>query len=107
MVSFGSGGLAASDGRLLVNPRHLCRSPNKEKNVKNGTLVALACTFVAIAACDVDTEGNVQVPDVDVNASGGELPDLDVTGPDVNVGTENKTVQVPTVDVDVPEENAQ
>ena len=75
--------------------------------MKNGMIVAVAGSFLAIAACDVDTKGNVEVPDVDVNASGGELPDVDVTGPDVNVGTENKTVQVPTVDVDVPEENAQ
>ena len=69
--------------------------------------VALAASCLTFAACDVDTKGKVEAPDVDVNASGGELPDVDVTGPDVNVGTENKTVQVPTVDVDVPEENAQ
>ena len=77
--------------------------------MKNGIKVILTGSFLAVAACDVDTEGNVKAPDVDVdvNASGGELPDVDVTGPEVNVGTENKTVQVPTVDVDVPEENAQ
>ncbi len=75
--------------------------------MKSGIKVVLAVSCLGFAACDVDTKGNVQVPDVDVNASGGELPDVDVTGPDVNIGTENKTVQVPTVDVDVPEENAQ
>jgi hypothetical protein len=75
--------------------------------MNNAIKVVLAGSFLAITACDVDTKGNVQVPDVDVNATGGELPDVDVTGPDVNVGTENKTVEVPTLDVDVPEENAQ
>jgi uncharacterized lipoprotein len=60
-----------------------------------------------LAACDVDQTKNAQLPDVDVNATGGQLPEFNVTGPDVNVGTENKTVQVPTVDVNVPAENAQ
>ena len=74
------------------------------KNVIKGIL---SIGLLAMAACDVDTKGNVEVPDVDVNVSGGQLPDVDVTGPDVNVGTKNETVQVPTVEVDVPEENAQ
>lgn len=75
--------------------------------MKNVIKVVLAGSCFAIAACDVDTKGNVSVPDVDVNVSGGELPDVNVTGPDVKFGTENKTVQVPTIDVDVPKENAQ
>jgi hypothetical protein len=69
--------------------------------------VALASSLLTLVACDVDTKGNAQLPDVDVNASGGEIPDVEVTGPEVNVGTENKTIQVPTVDVDAAEENAQ
>jgi predicted small lipoprotein YifL len=79
----------------------------REMSMKNVVKVVLAASCIVIAGCDVDTKGNVEVPDVDVNASGGELPDVDVTGPEVNVGMENKTVQTPTVDVDVPEENAQ
>ena len=59
----------------------------------------------AIAACDVDQTKEGDMPEVDVNASGGQLPEFNVQGPDVNVGTENKTVQVPTVDVDIPAEN--
>jgi uncharacterized lipoprotein len=65
-------------------------------------LVGASC--FAMAACDVDQTQEGNLPDVDVNATGGELPEFNVEGPDVNVGTENKTVQVPTVDVDVPEE---
>ena len=45
-----------------------------------------------------------ELPDVDVNASGGQLPEFNVEGPTVNVGSENKTIQVPTVDVDVPDD---
>jgi uncharacterized lipoprotein len=65
-------------------------------------LVGASC--LAMAACDVDQTQEGNLPDVDVNATGGQLPEFNVEGPDVNVGTENKTVQVPTVDVDVPDE---
>lgn len=60
-----------------------------------------------LAACDVDQTKNAQLPDVDVNVSGGQAPEFNVTPPEVNVGTENVTVQVPDVDVKVPAENAQ
>jgi hypothetical protein len=66
-------------------------------------LVGASC--LAIAACDVDQTKEGDMPEVDVNTSGGQLPEFNVEGPDVNVGTENKTVEVPTVDVDIPDEN--
>ena len=65
-------------------------------------LVGASC--LALVACDVDQTQEGEMPDVDVNATGGELPEFNVEGPTVNVGTENKTVEVPTVDVDVPDE---
>ena len=69
--------------------------------------VILAASSLALAGCDVDQTKEGELPDVDVNATGGELPEFNVEGPDVNVGTENKTVEVPTIDVDVPAENEQ
>ncbi len=71
------------------------------------TLIMLAVSGLGLAACDVDQTQNGQMPDVDVNATGGQLPEFNVTTPDVDVGMENKTVQVPDVDVNVPAENAQ
>ena len=65
-------------------------------------LVGAGC--LALVACDVDQTKEGEMPDVDVNASGGQLPEFNVEGPSVNVGTENKTVEVPTVDVDIPDE---
>lgn len=65
-------------------------------------LVGASC--FALAACDVDQTKEGDMPEVDVNVSGGQLPEYNVEGPTVNVGTENKTIQVPTVDVDVPKE---
>ena len=71
-------------------------------------IVMLAgASCLGLTACDVDKTENGAMPDVDVNATGGELPEYNVTGPDVNVGMENRTVEVPTVDVDVPAENSQ
>lgn len=65
-------------------------------------LVGVSC--FALAACDVDQTKEGNLPDIDINASGGQLPEYDVEGPQVNVGTENKVVQVPTVDVDAPKD---
>jgi hypothetical protein len=66
------------------------------------TLVGAGC--FALAACDVDQTKEGELPEVEVNASGGQLPEFEVEGPTVNVGTENKTIQVPTVDVDPPKD---
>ena len=75
--------------------------------MRNALGIALASTCLALAGCDVDQTKEGELPDVDVNTSGGQLPEYNVEGPDVNIGTENKTVEVPTVDVDVPAENEQ
>jgi hypothetical protein len=75
--------------------------------MKTITIMLAAAGALGLAACDVDQTKNGQLPDVDVNVSGGEVPEFNVTGPEVNVGMENRTVQVPDVDVNVPAENAQ
>jgi uncharacterized lipoprotein len=75
--------------------------------MKKITIILAAASGLGLAACDVDQTKNAQLPDVDVNATGGQLPEFNVTPPEVSVGTENKVVQVPDVDVNVPAENAQ
>lgn len=65
--------------------------------------VLLAVT--ALAACDVDVKDKGELPDVDVKE--GRAPDVDVTGPEVDVTREQKTITVPDVDVEVPKENEQ
>ena len=72
--------------------------------MNNMLKVLIAASCLAGAACDVDQTKEGELPDVDVNASGGELPEYNVEGPTVNVGTENKTVEVPTVDIDAPKD---
>ena len=104
-----------------------------------------ACTLLA-AGCDIDKTqdgelpdidvtadaGNLpeyeirkteegRLPDVDVDARGGELPEYDIDGPEVTVGekrvdmevpdvdvdvdTETKSFEVPTIDVDLPDDD--
>lgn len=75
--------------------------------MKKILILLAAASGLGVAACDVDQTKNAQLPDVDVNVSGGQAPEFNVTGPEVNVGMENRTVQVPDVDVNVPAENAQ
>ncbi|HYW17069.1 MAG TPA: hypothetical protein VE891_13070 [Allosphingosinicella sp.] len=75
--------------------------------MKKTLIVLAAVSGLGLAGCDVDQTKNAQLPDVDVNATGGQLPEFNVTPPEVSVGTENKVVQVPDVDVNVPAENAQ
>ena len=62
--------------------------------------VLLGASSLALAACDVDQTKEGELPDVDVNATGGQLPEYNVETPTVTVGSENKTVEVPTVDVE-------
>ncbi len=75
--------------------------------MKKIALMLAAASGLGLAACDVDQTKNAQLPDVDVNVTGGQAPEFNVTGPEVSVGTENKVIQVPDVDVKVPAENAQ
>lgn len=70
---------------------------------KYSPLMFVGC--LALGACDVDQTKEGELPEVEVNASGGQLPEFDVDAPTVNVGTENKTIEVPTVDVDAPKDD--
>lgn len=62
--------------------------------------VTLAASMLALSACDVEQTEEGEMPDVDVEAEGGNLPEYDVDTPDVDVGTEERTVTVPDVDVE-------
>jgi hypothetical protein len=56
---------------------------------------------LGLAACDVDQTEEGEMPEV--NVEGGNMPEYDVETADVDVGTEEKTVEVPTVDVKMPD----
>ena len=51
---------------------------------------------------DVDQTQEGSLPEVEV--SGGELPEFDVEAGDVEVGSTERTVTLPTIDIQSPEE---
>jgi len=60
-------------------------------------VIALAVAFNFV---NFDTSGKVQAPTVSV--SGGEMPSVQMETADIEVGTEKKTVELPTLDVRKP-----
>lgn len=71
-----------------------------------GKIIAGLAVVVIVAAgwmffTDTDYEDG-EMPEIDVQ--GGEMPDVEVRGPEVETGT--RTVEVPTVDINAPEDDA-
>lgn len=66
-------------------------------------LLSAALLTVSATGCRVKQTQEGELPDVDVEAKGGQVPKYDVDAADVDVkaGTEKREVTVPTVDVDV------
>ncbi|WP_291728967.1 hypothetical protein [Leisingera sp. F5] len=55
---------------------------------------------------DIDQTEEIRLPDVDVSVESGQLPEFDAEVGDIETGTEELTVTVPTVDIQSPEEDA-
>jgi uncharacterized lipoprotein len=62
-----------------------------------GIFAAATAAVLGLSACDVEQTQEGEAPDVDID--GGSLPEYDVDAADVDVGTEEQTVEVPTIDV--------
>lgn len=76
--------------------------------MKFNTLLATlaAVSMLVFAGCTVDKTKEGNLPDVDVETKGDvELPNYDVKPADVDVGTTETNVTVPTVDVNMPPES--
>lgn len=71
--------------------------------------IAIAAAMVAglaLSGCEakVTEEGKLPSVDVDVSGDAGALPSVAVETADVEVGTDEVTVDVPKVDVTMPSE---
>lgn len=77
------------------------------KNKRTWLAAMTMILALGAGACDIDKTEAGEMPDVDVDVRGGELPEYDVDGPDVDVGTTQDTIVVerPTVDVDLPDDD--
>ncbi|CUH99524.1 hypothetical protein [Leisingera aquaemixtae] len=60
----------------------------------------------AVYMVDIDQTEETRLPDVDVKIEGGQLPEFEAEVGDIETGTKDVTVTVPTVDIQSPEEDA-
>lgn len=67
-------------------------------------ILLLALLTVFATGCRVRQTEEGELPDVDVSAEGGKMPEYDVDAADVDVKTEKREVTVPDVDVNMPGE---
>ncbi|EBA11158.1 hypothetical protein [Roseobacter sp. CCS2] len=77
--------------------------------MKMMSVIAVVVAAVAIGfgvyMIDIDQTEEGSLPDVDVSVEGGNMPEFDADVGDIEVGTEEVTVEVPTVDIESPEED--
>ena len=85
------------DGRTVVHER---RTNNTGWLVALLVVVALVVAAFAFGLIDIDQTREAKVPDVKVEATGGQAPAFDVNTADVDVSTKQESIEVPTVDVD-------
>ena len=62
-------------------------------------IVALVVAAFAFGFINIDQVKTAKLPDVQVEATGGQAPAFDVETADINVGTKEESVAVPTVEV--------
>jgi hypothetical protein len=66
------------------------------------TLFCVAVLVVPFAGCRVEQTQEGELPEVEVE--GGQLPEYEVDAAEVEIGTETREIEVPTIDVTMPEE---
>lgn len=71
-------------------------------NWKVFVMLMALLVVLATGACRVRQTEEGKLPDVDVSAEGGKMPEYDVDAPDVDVKMEKREVTVPNVDVHIP-----
>ncbi|MEL7211342.1 MAG: hypothetical protein AAGK92_01695 [Pseudomonadota bacterium] len=73
-------------------------------------IIAVGVAAVAIGfgvyMIDIDQTEEASLPDVEVNVEGGNLPEFEADVGDIETGTEEITMEVPTLDIQSPEEDA-
>jgi len=67
------------------------------------SLLPAAVLAFSLTSCDVDKVEDGKMPEVKVEGE-AKLPKYDIEGPDVSVGKKKVEIEVPTIDIDLPEE---
>jgi hypothetical protein len=63
---------------------------------------SVALAMFLTVGCTVEKEQEGEMPEVDVQVEGGQLPEYDVDAADVEVTTEERTITVPEVNIEPP-----
>jgi len=75
------------------------KNDEKDWNVFKYYIIVPALLFALImqASCTIEQTEEGELPDVNAEVESGKLPDYDVDLADIDIKTEKKTVQVPKV----------
>lgn len=69
-------------------------------------IVAVAALAFGIYMVDIEQTEETILPKIDVTVEGGNAPEFDAQIGDIETGTEEVTISVPTIDFQSPEEEA-
>lgn len=72
-------------------------------SIRKSVVLAVLLSGLLSAGCDVDQTRDGKLPDVDVEAKGGQMPAYEVETADVDVGTKRSRLNVPDIDVNSKE----
>ncbi|WP_299877859.1 hypothetical protein [uncultured Sulfitobacter sp.] len=72
-----------------------------------GIVGAIAALAVGSYMIDINQTEEASFPDVDVSVEGGNLPEYEAEVGEINVGTEEVTMEIPTVEIEAPGETSQ
>lgn len=72
-------------------------------------LLSIVTITLMVTSCNIEKKKDGELPtvDIDVDADAGALPDYDVAWADVNIGTTTKTVEIPKVVIIMEEEEVE
>lgn len=68
------------------------------------TLALIGTLGLIVAGCQVNKTKDGKLPEVKVSTTGAQLPEYNVQGPKIAVGSKTETVKVPTIKVTTPNE---
>ncbi|MCE8548481.1 hypothetical protein KBY25_21945 [Ruegeria pomeroyi] len=68
--------------------------------------VIVVLLIFGIYMIDIEQTQETRLPDVDVTVEGGQLPEFDAEVGEIETGTKEVTVTVPTINIQSPEEAA-
>ncbi|WP_420862971.1 hypothetical protein [Algirhabdus cladophorae] len=75
--------------------------------MKTTAIFAIGVATVAVAAgvymIDIEQTQGASLPDVDISVEGGNMPEYDVDVGTIETGTQEITLDVPTIDIQSPE----